>query len=87
MKETSFLQYGGTRLSLNESIHDMTLEEIVRLRNQINDMRKLRKLDLPITVQWDNQDFWHIWINLLENRIIDSLNTVIIARKTRAKEK
>jgi len=78
----SFLKYGSTRLDVDtDRIHDMALDEIVTLRNQINDMRKLRKLDLPISIQWENKDFRHIWINRLEIRIIESLNIVILAKK------
>lgn len=84
-----FISYKGGRIGLNyEHIHQLTTPQIVSLRNQLLDIRKLRKLDLEMSVTFAISDFRTVWINPpIENDFIESLNSMIIKRKTEDKEK
>ena len=78
-----FLKYTTVRTTLDYNIiHNLKTEQIVGLRNQLSDIRKLRKLDLEDSIKFQWKDFQHIWVNpTIENEFIASLNTMIIKRK------
>jgi len=80
-----FLKYSTIRVSLDyDIIHNLKLEQIVGLRNQLKDLNKLRKLDLEMSVKFQWKDFQFIWVNpTIELEFISQLNTMIINRKTR----
>ena len=80
-----FLLYKGGRIELNYIIlHDLSIQKLVDLRNQLSDIGKLRKLDLEASVKFMFPDFQTIWINPpIERGFIESLNSMIIKRKTK----
>jgi len=80
-----FLLYKGGRIELNyEILHDLSIQKLVDLRNQLSDIGKLRKLDLEASIKFMFSDFQTIWINPpIERGFIESLNSMIIKRKTK----
>ena len=80
-----FLQYKGGRIGLDYGvICSLTTDQIIELRNKLSDLRKLRALDLDVWLEFKESDFQTVWMNQgLDNDIIDSLNSMIIKRRTK----
>ncbi len=80
-----FLKYTPVRVSLNyDVIHNLKTEQVIGLRNQLSDIRKLRKLDLEASIKFQWNDFQFIWTNpTVENEYIEQLNCIIINRRTK----
>lgn len=88
-RKMKFLLYKGGRIGLNYGhIHQLTTPQIVSLRNQLKDIRKLRELDLEMSIEWAISDFRTVWINPpIESELIEALNSMILNRRTKDKEK
>lgn len=81
-----FLRYSTIRISLDyDTIHGLETSEMIELRNKLNDIRSLRKLDLDASIMF-NGDFDAVWKNNLESELISSLDPMIIKRRLKERE-
>ena len=86
-----FLICKGGRIILDYGfIHSLTTEQIIELRNQLSALRKLRAIrsELDMFLEFKNKDFQTVWMNEgLESDFMESLNSMIIKRKTKGDKK
>ena len=87
--EMKFLKCRGPTIALNyDVIHELTTAQIIGVRNELNALRKLREIrqELDIFLEFNNKDLQNVWMNPgLENEIMESLNSMIIKRRTKKK--
>ena len=78
-----FLICKGGRIALDyNTIHTLTTDQIIDLRNKLSDLRKLRALDLDVWLEFKESDFQNVWMNEgIESDFMASLNSMILKRK------
>ena len=72
---------GGSIILDYNTIHELTTDQIIELRNQLSALRKLRAIraELDIFLEFKNKDLQNVWMNQgLEIDLMESLNLSLI---------